>query len=806
MARNNLRARNGFNYDFDDDDDYYGSKPKSKLDKINDTLKNNDAVIPALIETITLLKSFKKERLNRNSTPQNDNHSKEFLRLKEKEISQNRDLIKKIEKVSLNFNKTLDKQGGRVLYLQQQGGRGVSPHNVHSTLYKINKESRKNQERESIYREINNSSHKERITKERKVNEKKRENQERLSRDRLINDLNDHDPRYRSRSPLTHSQFRSHPFLFDFDTSTSRSQTPTTITDTSSLATRNMHGGRDTQRQGGGVLHPSRPATSSTPLHDSNGNKPSLLKRAYYYFLKDKQDYEAMQRRGGNRSQHPANRLRQSQYDMAMFDEDDFDYPATRNTTPALYNTRALTTAGGLNPAPVSSQYLYGNVNMQGLDSFSTSLDPFDVELHTEQKDKGGLRSTQQPQANGAISAPAPLALTQPNTNPLTIKTERVELVTQQPQANGAISAPAPLALTQQLMPDFNANAISAERYEQEQEKNAQIKSQQDHINVRERLTDEYREEHLRKLDKLIAIVSTQKSDVSSTDDPSMLDTMLDMMNPFSKKTPNVKKPSFLKRTAQTALNVGKKALPLVSTGTQAIAKGGGALVKGALNIGAKGAGALGAGLQAGLSAYNYLTAENTQDRKTAVGEGVGGAVGAVLGSFIPVPIVGSLLGGWVGSKVGGLVSSWLTKPEDMIPDDIKKRGKRAELEWINDNVPVLYENKQISQKDVKGFYKYKDTLMQDLAKEQESLNTYTALNTDNLALQPAYATQSLEPHNVSSDNTYPHLESIDKNEVYNSTANLATHNISNITNNVMQMQPYRLSDKDTLFLMQYGY
>lgn len=103
----------------------------------------------------------------------------------------------------------------------------------------------------------------------------------------------------------------------------------------------------------------------------------------------------------------------------------------------------------------------------------------------------------------------------------------------------------------------------------------------------------------------------------------------------------------------------------------------------------------------AGIGAYNYLTADDSAERKEAVGEGIGGTIGSLaggaLGTLIPIPgvgtAVGAAVGGWLGSKIGSWFSSKVTDPEDYIPDDIKK-DPNAELAYIDNTlIPNMIAN-----------------------------------------------------------------------------------------------------------------
>lgn len=112
-------------------------------------------------------------------------------------------------------------------------------------------------------------------------------------------------------------------------------------------------------------------------------------------------------------------------------------------------------------------------------------------------------------------------------------------------------------------------------------------------------------------------------------------------------------------------------------------------------------AGVIGSVASAGIGAYNYLSADDSAERKEAVGEGIGGTIGSIaggaLGTLIPIPgvgtAVGAAVGGWLGSKIGSWFSSKVTDPEDYIPDDIKK-DPNAELAYIDNTlIPNMIAN-----------------------------------------------------------------------------------------------------------------
>lgn len=143
-------------------------------------------------------------------------------------------------------------------------------------------------------------------------------------------------------------------------------------------------------------------------------------------------------------------------------------------------------------------------------------------------------------------------------------------------------------------------------------------------------------------------------------------------------------------------------------------------ILKAAMRAGGKGNALIGAGL----GAVQYAMADNTAERKDAVGSTAGGmggalagaAAGAALGSVVPIlgtavgGVVGGLIGGFGGSSLGSAVSSWFTKPEDLIPDDVKKQGKIAQAAYIDQMV----SSGQYDKDTTKGLLDYQQKLMGD--------------------------------------------------------------------------------------------
>ncbi|MCU7100273.1 hypothetical protein [Salmonella enterica] len=120
------------------------------------------------------------------------------------------------------------------------------------------------------------------------------------------------------------------------------------------------------------------------------------------------------------------------------------------------------------------------------------------------------------------------------------------------------------------------------------------------------------------------------------------------------------------------------------------------------------------------VGAYDYVKADNTKQRKEAVGSTVGSiggtlagaAAGAAIGSVIPIAgtAVGALIGAGIGflgslggSTAGTAVADALSNPQDEIPDEITKAGPIAEAAYIDD----MIKSGQYSSDDVKTLQKY---------------------------------------------------------------------------------------------------
>lgn len=53
------------------------------------------------------------------------------------------------------------------------------------------------------------------------------------------------------------------------------------------------------------------------------------------------------------------------------------------------------------------------------------------------------------------------------------------------------------------------------------------------------------------------------------------------------------------------------------------------------------------------------INSQRKKGRGSAIGSGIGGVIGGALGSFIPIPVVGTMVGGAIGSYVGGAIGKW---------------------------------------------------------------------------------------------------------------------------------------------------
>lgn len=144
----------------------------------------------------------------------------------------------------------------------------------------------------------------------------------------------------------------------------------------------------------------------------------------------------------------------------------------------------------------------------------------------------------------------------------------------------------------------------------------------------------------------------------------------------------------------------------------------GGALAKGAKSVVGKASGIA----NVAVGAYDYAMANNTAERKEAVGSTVGSmggawagaAAGAAIGSV--VPIVGTAIGGVIGGIIGSVGGSFLGSsatglfedPQDNIPDDVKKKGPIAEAIYVDD----MIKSGKYDEDDIKELRKYQKSCL----------------------------------------------------------------------------------------------
>lgn len=125
-----------------------------------------------------------------------------------------------------------------------------------------------------------------------------------------------------------------------------------------------------------------------------------------------------------------------------------------------------------------------------------------------------------------------------------------------------------------------------------------------------------------------------------------------------------------------------------------------------ALGMASKVAAPLAVAASLGMAAYDYSEAEDSAERKDAVGTGLGGAAGALaggklgaiggaaIGSFVPVVgtaagaavggIVGAAAGAMAGTSVGQTISGWFSDITDTIPDKVKESGLLNQVDYID--------------------------------------------------------------------------------------------------------------------------
>ncbi len=151
---------------------------------------------------------------------------------------------------------------------------------------------------------------------------------------------------------------------------------------------------------------------------------------------------------------------------------------------------------------------------------------------------------------------------------------------------------------------------------------------------------------------------------------------------------------------------------------TSAARLGGSGLLSGAM----KAAGPLAAIASTGMSAFDFFNSDDEAGRNKALGSGLGGLIGGgigVLGGPLGIA-AGAALGNWVGGKVG----SWFSDSSDFIPDEIKEKGKEAELRYIDEILEPAIKAEMVS---ATGKYNAED--LANLQKYRKSLSSSIKAN-----------------------------------------------------------------------------
>ena len=138
---------------------------------------------------------------------------------------------------------------------------------------------------------------------------------------------------------------------------------------------------------------------------------------------------------------------------------------------------------------------------------------------------------------------------------------------------------------------------------------------------------------------------------------------------------------------------------------------------KGVIKAGVGVASKMAVPLSVALSAFDYLSSDNTKERKESAGSGAGGVIGGVLGSFLGP--LGTIAGAVAGNYLGGVVGDFFSNPQDEIPDDIKKAGPIEEIKYIDMvQIPEIMNNPNIDEDDkkekIKDLTEYKISLETD--------------------------------------------------------------------------------------------
>lgn len=191
----------------------------------------------------------------------------------------------------------------------------------------------------------------------------------------------------------------------------------------------------------------------------------------------------------------------------------------------------------------------------------------------------------------------------------------------------------------------------------------------------------------------------------------------------------------------------------LASTAGNGLKAAGGGLANVA-RVGAKGVPLLSTAVEVGSGIYDYANAEDDAGRTTAMsktgGALAGAAAGAAIGSVVPI------IGTGIGAVVGGILGAWggewfgdkLTDPQDKIPDETKKRGPMAELNYIDNALyPTMYSSinsgdSQYDKDDLDKLMKYRNKLIEeDIPKwmkdnanqiDMDDLENYNSANREN--------------------------------------------------------------------------
>lgn len=112
--------------------------------------------------------------------------------------------------------------------------------------------------------------------------------------------------------------------------------------------------------------------------------------------------------------------------------------------------------------------------------------------------------------------------------------------------------------------------------------------------------------------------------------------------------------------------------------------------------------------LTTAMSMANLFTAESTGERLDSIGSGAGAAIGGILGSFIPIPGIGTMVGALAGEWLGGKIASWFGDPQDAVPDEVKKQGVFQEAAYVQH----MIDSGEFKEQDLKELTQYRDKLL----------------------------------------------------------------------------------------------